>query len=90
MGFALWLEGDVAVAQGVHEYRPMGLATVAVTDCFRQRDFRPTPNPPARGGRNYVGLFASLVDVNHFCRGLRSQASKKNLPRVKPSLAPWL
>jgi hypothetical protein len=40
MGFALWIDGELAWAQGVHEYRPMGAAVIGVTDRFRHRDFR--------------------------------------------------
>jgi hypothetical protein len=30
MGFALWMEDEVAWAQGTHEYRPMGSAAMAI------------------------------------------------------------
>ena len=41
MGFYLWFEGDVAWAQGTYEYRPMGIAAIAVSDLFQRRDFDP-------------------------------------------------
>jgi hypothetical protein len=78
MGFALWIDGGLAFAQGTHEYRPMGVAVIAVTDLFRQRDFDPARKPPAprRSSSSYTGLFASLGDVNHY---LRSHARQKKL-----------
>ena len=71
MGFALWIEGDLARAQGLHEYRPMGVAAVAITDRFRPRDFRADRPAPTRTGRHYAGLFASLGEVNAHLRRLR-------------------
>jgi hypothetical protein len=64
MAFALWIEDDLAWAQGLHEYRPMGVAIVAITDRFHRRDFRSARPAPPRGGEHYAGLFASLSDVN--------------------------
>ena len=60
MGFALWLEDDVAWGQGTHEYRPMGTAVIARCDFFRARDFSPKRKAPPKMRRSYVGLFASL------------------------------
>ncbi len=68
MGFALWMEPDVAWAQGTHEYRPMGAAVVARSDLFRGRDFSPWRKPPSRRDSSYVGLFGSLEDLNLFMR----------------------
>jgi hypothetical protein len=64
MGFALWIDGDVAWAEGTHEYRPMGAGTVAITDRFRRRDFRPRRRSPSRRAPTFIGLFASLEDLN--------------------------
>lgn len=64
MGFALWIDGDVAWAEGTHEYRPMGAGTISVTDRFRRRDFRPRRRSPSRGAPTFIGLFASLEDLN--------------------------
>ena len=89
MGFALWIDGDLAWAQGVHEYRPMGAAVVAVTDRFRQRDFRLTRRAPFRAAPTYAGLFASLGDLNAYL-GDRSQASEKKLRRRSSAAPPWL
>ena len=78
MGYALWIDGNLAYAQGTHEYRPMGVAVIAVTDLFRRSDFDPARKPPSprRSGTAYTGLYASLADLNHY---LRSQARQKKL-----------
>ena len=49
MGFYLWLDDDVAWAQGTYEYRPMGAAVISASDLFRRRDFeaRRQPQPPS-------------------------------------------
>jgi hypothetical protein len=68
MGFALWIDGDLAWAEGLHEYRPMGVAVIAATDRFRPRDFdRRRPGPP-RAHHTYAGLFASVGDLNAWLR----------------------
>jgi len=64
MGFALWIDPELAWAQGRHEYRPMGVAVVSRSDLFRQRDFAARRPAPALGGPRYVGMFASLGDLN--------------------------
>ncbi len=64
MGFALWIDEDVAWAQGLHEYRPLGVAVVSVTDQFRNRDFDPRRAAPPRAGSSYAGLYPSLEQVN--------------------------
>jgi hypothetical protein len=71
MAFALWIDRDLAWAQGLHEYRPMGVAVIAVTDRFQARDFRATrPAPPRRANR-CAGLLASLGEVNRRLARLR-------------------
>lgn len=83
MGFALWIEDEVAWAQGRHEYRPMGVAVIAASDLFRPRDFRASRVPLPRY-EFYAGLFASLGEVNAFLqknrpsRKIRSQRLRKN------------
>ncbi|HEY1205874.1 MAG: hypothetical protein ABSH46_02220 [Bryobacteraceae bacterium] len=84
MGFPLWIDGDLAWAEGLHEYRPMGVAVIAVTDRFRPRDFdRRRPAPP-RAGDTYAGLFASVGDVNAW---LRSRARAERRKRSVTTLA---
>ncbi len=76
MGFALWIDGDLAWAEGLHEYRPMGVAVIAATDRFRPRDFdRRRPGPP-RTRHTYAGLFASVGDLNACLRG-RSHVGRR-------------
>jgi hypothetical protein len=70
MGFALWTAGGLAWAQGTHEYRPMGAAVISASDLFRQRDFHPARRVP-ESHACYVGLFASLVDLNDWLASRR-------------------
>jgi hypothetical protein len=89
MGFALWIDGDLAWAQGVHEYRPMGTAVIGVNNVFRHRDFHSRRSSPRREGPHYVGLFASVVDLNAHMGG-RSRLLQKTSPaRLSPS-PPWI
>jgi len=64
MGFYLWLDTEVAWAQGTYEYRPMGTAVISRTDVFTRSDFdnrrKRTPPKTAR----YEGHFASLGHMN--------------------------
>lgn len=66
MGFALWIDSAsrLAWAQGTHEYRPMGMAVVAVSDQFRHRDFGKTRLRPPGLENSFAGFFASLEDLN--------------------------
>lgn len=77
MGFALWIDGEVAWAQGTHEYRPMGTAVVAVTDTFRARDFHPGRRSPGRLDPRFSGFFASLGEMNAHLRRWRSASRRK-------------
>jgi hypothetical protein len=84
MGFALWIDGEMAWAQGRHEYRPMGVAVVARSDLFSPRDFQSARRTPSAGAACYVGMFASLGEVNAWLTRLRgsvrSQPFRKDLP----------
>jgi len=64
MGFYLWLDEEVAWAQGTYEYRPMGAAVISASDLFRRRDFdaRRKPQPPQSA--RFAGQFASLGHLN--------------------------
>lgn len=64
MSFCLWIAGEVAFAQGTYESRPAGTAVIAVTDLFKRRDFHPLNRAPNVLDPSYVGLFASLGDMN--------------------------
>jgi hypothetical protein len=87
MAFALWLDGETAWAAGTHEYRPMGVAVVAVTDVFQPRDFVAGRRLPWGKPVGYQGLFASLGEVNAYLGRRRSQAKPKKGKIVFP---PWL
>jgi len=64
MGFYLWLDGEVAWAQGTYEYRPMGAAVIASSDLFRRRDFSSRRRPQPTGTAVFAGQFASLGHLN--------------------------
>jgi len=44
----------------------MGVAAIAVTDLFRPRDFKPAIKAPAEKEAEFLGFFASIVDLNDF------------------------
>jgi hypothetical protein len=71
LGFALWTSDGLAFAQGTHEYKPMGVAVISTTDRFRPRDFNPTRRV-LESVVSYVGLFASIVDLNDWLEKNRS------------------
>ena len=64
MGFYLWLDRDLAWAQGTYEYRPMGTAVIAACDLFRRRDFDPRRKVTAPRTAEFAGQFASLGQLN--------------------------
>jgi hypothetical protein len=80
MGFALWIDGDVAVAQGTHEYRPMGTAVISAATVFTARDFRQRRRAPERFAHGWAGLFASLGEVNHFLKRRRRPERRLKAP----------
>jgi hypothetical protein len=82
MAFALWLEGDLAWAEGAHEYRAMGMAVIAASDSFRPRDFRRARKSLTRNAVSFAGLFASLEDVNRYLAERRARADIR--PRKTP------
>lgn len=83
MGFALWIDTKegLAWAQGTHEYRVLGAAVIAVTDQFRNRDFRQSRSAPRHLYRSFAGFFGSLETVNEY---LQSDANQRRL-RTTPS-----
>jgi hypothetical protein len=82
MAFAVWVDKEQAWAEGTHEYRPMGVAVVAVTDLFLPRDFAPRRKAPAREDVRFAGLFASLVDVNDYLQTRRGAFPTKPIPGI--------
>ena len=79
MGFALWIDGDLAWAQGTHEYRPMGVAVVGTAGTFTSRDFRARRRVPFRDPARFAGFFASIGHLNqHLEERGRVRLSTKN------------
>lgn len=66
MGFALYRKDLILWAAGTHEYRPMGVAAIAVTDLFRPRDFNPAIKAPREKEAEFLGFFASIIDLNDY------------------------
>lgn len=92
MAFVLWIDDQLAWAQGRHECRAMGAAVIAVSDRFRQRDFRIDVICPPRDAPSYVGMFASLSEVNRYLAQInrtpqrRSQGKSRRAPTRKSLL----
>lgn len=82
MGFALWIQDDHAIAQGTHEYRPMGAAVIGVDGVFTPRDFSRRRRSPSRMDPSLVGLFASLGEMNDW---LKKRQSKRNQNSETPA-----
>jgi hypothetical protein len=82
MGFYLWLDNDVAWAQGTYEYRPMGAAVIASSDLFRRRDFDPRRKPCPPLTAVYAGQFASLGHLN--TRLKRARPVRRQLAHARP------
>ena len=76
MGFYLWLDDEIAWAQGTYEYRPMGAAVIAACDRFRRRDFvaRRKPQPPRTAF--FAGQFASMGHLNSQLKKRRRSRSR--------------
>jgi hypothetical protein len=72
MGFFLWLDRDLAWAQGTYEYRPMGTAVISASDLFRRRDFDPRRKRRPPRDAAFAGQFASLGHVNAHLEWRRS------------------
>ena len=80
VGFYLWLDGDLAWAQGTYEYRPMGAAVISANDLFRRRDFSPR-RKPRPGAAEYVGQFASIGHLNAQLQQRRKPSAPKRRSR---------
>ena len=83
VGFALWIEEELAWAQGTHEYRPMGVAVIAATDLFSLRDFDPRRRGPSPRDPSFAGLFASIGELNGHLRRRRPGASRSRARRAE-------
>jgi len=88
VGFYLWLDGDLAWAQGTYEYRPMGTAVISISDLFRRRDFSPHRKVQAPREAEFAGQFASLGHLNTQLQERRKQRrSQKPNDSGKPTRA---
>ena len=90
MAYGLWIDGDTAWAEGTHEYRALGSAVIGVNDQFRERDFSPFRRTPDREHRSWVGLFASLRELNRVLGRRRSCAGEKKSGHAKPVVPPYV
>ncbi len=89
MGFALWLDEDLAWAAGTSEYRAMGAAVISRTDLFRPADFRGSRRLPPAPPLRYAGHFASLGQINAWLTASRRVGRLPSLPATKsPKPAP--
>lgn len=79
MGFYLWMDGELAWAQGTYEYRPMGAAVISSSDLFCRRDFSARRKAPRWA--EYVGQFASIGHLNQELVKRRRPAVKKRAGR---------
>jgi hypothetical protein len=82
MGFYLWLDGDLAWAQGTYEYRPMGAAVISTSDLFRRRDFSARRKPPRPATAGYIGQFASIGHLNQELQQRRKPAAPRPKSRA--------
>ena len=83
MGFALWIEENQAVAQGTHEYRPMGAAVIAAGCVFTPRDFNRRRRAPNRYDPRFVGLFASLGEMNDWLKNRLHRQSRSQRLQIQ-------
>ncbi len=81
MGFALWLDDELAWAQGTHEYRPMGTAVIHAGGVFTPRDFRPALRAPRRTDPRFAGFFASLGQMNAWLERRRRLSPSQQLQK---------
>lgn len=85
MGYALWIDGDLAWAEGAHEYRAWGSAVVSTSTRFQLRDFRRLQGKRERRGDHFVGLFPSLEEVNYYLETRRTVRSGGPQRRTVPA-----
>ena len=67
----MWIDGDVAWAEGTYEYRSLGAAVISKTDLFRGADFKRDRRAPRDSDPSFVGNFASLGHMNEYLKGTR-------------------
>ena len=76
MAFALWIDDDLAWAQGTHEYRALGAAVIASSDLFTARAFSTERRGPPREKPTFAGLFSSIGDMNRHLLRERAQRNR--------------
>jgi hypothetical protein len=77
VGFALWVDREIAWAAGTVEYRALGAAVISRTDLFRARDFQRDVRPPGFADPSFAGYFASLGQVNEYLSKSRRKVRVK-------------
>ena len=87
VGFYLWLDHELAWAQGTYEYRPMGTAVISASDLFRRRNFDPRRKLRPPHCAEYAGQFASLGHLNQQLQA-RRRAPLQRKARVNSAVAP--
>ena len=85
MGFYLWVDRELAWAQGTYEYRPMGTAVISSSDLFRRRDFSPRRKLQPPRTAEFAGQFASLGHLN---AQLQKRRRTYRTARVSSDVAP--
>lgn len=86
MGFVMWIRGEEAIAQGTHEYRPMGVAVIGARGVFTPRDFRRTRRGLSRMDPSLAGYFASLGEMNDFLKNRGARGGRSPLLEKKRRL----
>jgi hypothetical protein len=77
VGYALWVDREVAWAAGTVEYRALGAAVISRTDLFRALDFHRDLRPPEFSDPSFTGYFASLGHVNDYLSAGRRKVGVK-------------
>jgi len=83
MGFYLWIDRDLAWAQGTYEYRPMGAAVISASDLFRRRDFSPRRQSTPPRTAEFAGQFASLGHLNQHLRQRRTASHPARVRKAR-------
>jgi hypothetical protein len=77
VGYALWVDREVAWAAGTVEYRALGAAVISNTDLFRAADFKRDLKPPTFSDPTFAGYFASLGHINLHLSAARRKIKAK-------------
>ena len=77
MGYALWVDREIAWAAGTVEYRALGAAVISNTDLFHSSDFKSSLKPPTFSDPTFAGYFASLGHANQYLTKRRRKAKTR-------------